>query len=61
VVALGPHALTAVGAAVRAWIVRRRGRRVALELDGDRIELSGATEDEMRRLVEAFVSRHERP
>jgi hypothetical protein len=46
--------------AVRNWL--RRGpeaqRTVRLELDGDALELSQASEDDQQRLIELFVNRH---
>jgi hypothetical protein len=60
VVTLGPHALAAVSGVVRGWLDRRGDRSVALELDGDRIELTNTSAEEQRRLVDAFVARHMR-
>ena len=60
IVTMGPTALAAVGGIVQGWMARRGDRRVTLELEGDRIELSGASDADQRRLVDAFVARHER-
>jgi hypothetical protein len=50
-------ALHAVVAAVRDWLSRRRVRSVKVELDGDVLELSQASGDEQRRLVDAWIAR----
>ncbi len=58
-VSLGPHVLEALTHTVASWIGRRAGRRVTLELDGDRIELAGASDETERDLVAAFIARHQ--
>jgi hypothetical protein len=53
-------ALAAVVRTVRGWLGPHGDRRVRLELDGDVIELSGASDDERERLVSAWIERHAR-
>jgi hypothetical protein len=53
-----PEAVGALARAVRAWLGPRPERRVRLELDGDVIELSGASDAERGRLVDAWIERH---
>jgi hypothetical protein len=52
--------LRSVVTAVRRWLHRgaEPARTVRLELDGDVLELSGASSDDQERLVELFLSRH---
>lgn len=60
-VSLGQTAtvLRAVVVGVQNWCVRgHRSLTVRLELDGDVLELSGASAADQRQLVELFVSRH---
>jgi hypothetical protein len=57
-VTLGQGALGIVTSAIGRWVDRRGGRSVTLELDGDRIELGGVSEEDQRRLIETFVARH---
>jgi hypothetical protein len=61
-VALGQSAegLRSVVSAIRDWLRRGEGirRTVRLELDGDALELSQASEADQERLIELFVSRH---
>ena len=57
-VTLGQGALGIVSSAIGRWVARRGGRSVTLELDGDRIELGGVSEEDQRRLIETFVARH---
>ena len=54
------HALRAVVSTVRGWLRRtpEQARTVRLELDGDVLELSGASSQDQERLVELFLSRH---
>jgi hypothetical protein len=43
---------------VRAWLGDHRDRRIRIELDGDVLELSGASDAERERLVNAWIERH---
>ena len=55
-------ALRAVVMTVRGWLGRspQPDRKVRLEVDGDVLELSGASSAEQDRLVELFVARSRR-
>jgi hypothetical protein len=57
---LGSGGLTALVTAARAWLGRgqQSPRSVRLEVDGDVLELSGASDAEQDRLVSLFLSRH---
>jgi Effector Associated Constant Component 1 len=52
--------LSAVIAAIKAWLAPRRGahRRVRLEIAGDVLELSSATMADQDQLIRLFVGRH---
>jgi hypothetical protein len=52
--------LTTVIGAAKAWVERSgRDHRVAITLDGDKIELDRVTAEEREALVAAFVHRHQ--
>lgn len=59
---LGPTAggLRAVVSTIRKWLARAPGvrRTVRMELDGDVLELSEATEADLDRLIALFVGRN---
>jgi hypothetical protein len=61
-VALGTdiQGLSAVIAAIKAWLAHHRGarRRVRLEIAGDVLELSSATVADQDQLIRLFVGRH---
>lgn len=57
-VTLAHDALPVVLATVARWVSRQGGRSVTIELDGDRIEVGGASAEDQRRLVDAFLARH---
>jgi hypothetical protein len=52
--------LSAVMKVVRGWLGEQGQRRVRVELDGDVLELTGASDQERDRLVEAWIERHAR-
>lgn len=45
-------------ATVRDWIGQQPVRSVTVSLDGDTIELTHASSEEQRRLIDAWISRH---
>lgn len=51
--------LTSLVGLLQAWLLRSSARTLVVEIDGDRLELSGATAQERRRLTDAWLSRHE--
>jgi hypothetical protein len=57
---LGTAGLPSVITAVRGWLGRGDAapRSVHVEIDGDVLELSGASSREQDRLVELFLTRH---
>jgi hypothetical protein len=57
-VTLAHDALPVVLATLGRWVSRHGERSVTIELDGDRIEVSGASAEDQRRLVDAFLARH---
>jgi hypothetical protein len=60
-VASSGQALVALARALADWLARGRGRRVVLELGGDRLELDSASAQQQERLVEAFLARRRSP
>jgi len=46
--------------AVRVWLSHNPERSAALEIDGDRIEVSGISLDEQRELIRLWTDRHAR-
>lgn len=57
-VGVGKGALGIVARTVERWVQRVGDRRVVLELDGDRLEVSGISAEDQRRLIDTFVARH---
>lgn len=53
--------LTAIVAAVGAWLARSRQPSIKLELGGDVLELARLSSDEQRRLTDEWLRRHESP
>jgi hypothetical protein len=55
---LHPEVLTSIVGGVRSWLQRQSARSVKITLDGDAIEITGASSAEQDRLVELWVARH---
>jgi hypothetical protein len=51
-------ALTSVVRAVQGWLRPQSARTVRLELDGDAIELTGASSKDQQRLIDLWIERH---
>jgi hypothetical protein len=56
--ARSPELLAAVMAVVQAWLGRRTGRSVRLELDGDVLDVSGVSSADQRQLIAGWLRRH---
>jgi hypothetical protein len=54
------EALSSLVRTVRGWLGAHADRRVRIELDGDVLELAGASDEERQRLVDAWIERHGR-
>lgn len=51
----------AVVRSARAWLSHHPGRMIELEIDGDRIKVTGATSLAQDRLIDAWIERHASP
>jgi Effector Associated Constant Component 1 len=51
--------LTTLLGVLQSWLPRHSGSRIVLEIDGDRVELTGATDEERRRALESWLGRYE--
>jgi hypothetical protein len=63
VAVIGSGGLAGLISSLRSWIGRApvEARTVRLEVEGDVIELSGASSVEQERLLQVFLARHEAP
>ena len=50
--------ITTLIGALQPWLTRHERRSVTLEIDGDKLEVTGISSEEQQRLVNAWVSRH---
>src|SRR5687768_15176893 len=58
VVAAGRGAIGPVLQTLQSWVARRSSRSVKITIDGDSLELTNASREDQRRLVESFLARH---
>jgi hypothetical protein len=58
VLAASGGVLTTLLGTLQAWLLRNSGSQVVVELDGDRLELTGATDEERRRALDVWLARH---
>jgi hypothetical protein len=45
--------------AIQVWLTHRRGNKVVVEVDGDKLELSDSTDEERQKLIELWLKEHE--
>jgi hypothetical protein len=57
-VGAGRAAIGPIMQAVQSWVARRSSRSVKITIDGDSIDLSNASQEDQRRLLESFLARH---
>jgi hypothetical protein len=58
IVGVGKGMLDLVARTVERWAARVGDRKVVLEIDGDRLEVSGVSAADQQRLIDTFVARH---
>jgi hypothetical protein len=58
IVGAGRAAIGPIVQAVQSWVARRSSRSVKITIDGDSIELSNASQEDQRRLLESFLAGH---
>jgi len=51
-------AITTLIGVLQAWLTRQERRGVTLEMDGDKLQVTGITSAEQQRLIEAWLRRH---
>jgi len=59
VLAASGGVLTTLVGMLQAWLLRQSGSRLLLEVGGDRIELTGTSDEERRRALDLWLARHE--
>jgi hypothetical protein len=50
--------LTTLVNTLQSWLTRHERRSVILEIDGDKLEVTGVSSEEQQRLVNTWLSRH---
>jgi hypothetical protein len=50
--------LTTLIGFLRSWLTRNEQRSVSLEIDGDRLEVTGISSAEQQRLIDEWLKRH---
>ena len=50
--------LTTLIQVLQSWLTRHEQRSLTLEIDNDRLEITGISSKEQERLIEAWLSRH---
>ena len=50
--------LTTLVNTLQSWLTRHERRSVTLEIDGDRLEVTGISSQEQQRLIDTWLSRH---
>jgi hypothetical protein len=50
--------LSTVIAAIQSWLGGHGNRSIKIEMDGDKLEIAGASTEEQQRLITAWIDRH---
>jgi hypothetical protein len=50
--------LTALVNLLKSWLVRNEQRSITLEIEGDRLEVTGLSSEEQQHLINDWMSRH---
>lgn len=61
-VTLGASAASSVipnlGNTLQSWLTRHERRKISLEMGGDKLEVTGVSDKEQQKLIDAWISRH---
>ncbi len=52
--------LTTLINAVQSWLMRHEQRSVTLEIDGDKLDVTGISSEEQQRLIDVWINRQRR-
>jgi hypothetical protein len=52
--AKAPQLVSSMAQVLSAWVSTRNGRSVTVEIDGNRLELTGVTRDDQQRMMRLF-------
>lgn len=52
--------LTTLINALQSWLSRNEQSSISLEIEGDKLEVTGVSSEEKRRLIKSWLSRHQR-
>ena len=52
--------LTSVINAIQSWLVEKNNQTVVLEIDGDRLEVTGLDDKEQKKLINIWINRHKK-
>jgi hypothetical protein len=44
--------------ALQSWLTRHERRKISLEIGGDKIEVTGISDEQQQQLIESWISRH---
>ena len=59
VLAASGGVVTTLLGVLQTWLTRNAGSQIVVEVAGDRLELTGATDEERRRALGVWLARHE--
>jgi hypothetical protein len=51
-------AVPSLSNALQSWLTRHERRKISLEVEGDKIEVTGVSDEQQQRLIESWISRH---
>jgi hypothetical protein len=61
-VTLGASAASSVipnlTSSLQSWLTRHERRKISLEIGGDKLEMTGVSDQQQQQLIEAWISRH---
>jgi len=50
--------ITTIVTAIQSWLSRHERRSIVLEIDQDRLEITGVSSEEQKKLIDAWLARH---
>ncbi len=55
---VGSSVIPNLANALQSWLTRHERRKISLEIGGDKIEVTGISDEQDQRLIDVWISRH---
>jgi len=55
----GSTVIPSLANTLQSWLTRHERRKISLEIAGDKLEITGVSDEQQQRLIDVWISKHE--